>query len=245
MKSNHEWELLARSDPLYAISSERGRRRNQRGWDDEAFFAKGRVYLDLVAPGLTGVSPDATILDLGSGAGRLSTALASQYREVVGVDVAPSMVDLARQMCSHVPNVEFRLSDGIELPVPSSSVDAVVSIQVLQHVDPKALPLIVAECVRVTRPGGKLLLHLPRPWIRSALRRALTLVELRRLGTRLAFCIKPDLDFARRGWVISQYHTYRPRNVLPMLLRAGLTSPESFEFRRGAPHSTVWVATVP
>lgn len=245
MQSNVEWELLARADPLYAIASDRGHRRDEHGWDHDAFFAKGRSYLEYLDPVLDGIPADATILDLGCGAGRLSRALADRYRQVIGIDAAPSMVELAEEMCADVTNIEFRVSNGVELPAETGCVDAVVTIQVLQHVDPVALPRILAECRRVTRPGGQVVLHIPAPWVQSTLRRALTLVRVRRLVTKAALRLWPKLNLARRGWVVQQYHTYRSARIRPMLIEAGLVSPTSFEFRPGKPHSTVWVATAP
>ena len=82
---------------------------------------------------------DERALDTGTGAGALALALAPHVREVVGVDVVPELLALARQ------HLEF----------PSGSFDLAGTMRTLHHI---ARPeLVVAELTRVTRPGGHVL----------------------------------------------------------------------------------------
>lgn len=242
MRSNSEWETLAQIDPLHAIASDRGTRRDEGGWEHEAFFAKGETYLELVQPERW--IPGGTVLDLGCGAGRISRALAGRYEQVIGVDVAPPMVELAGRLCDDVANADFRVSDGVHLPVGDHAVDGVVSLQVLQHVDRAALPDIFVECRRVVRPGGRVVLHVPAPRRKDFASR-LTMVPARRWATKAALKLRPSLDVSRRGWVVGQYHTYRPARVLPMLAEAGFVDIVVTRFRPGQPHTTMYVATAP
>src|ERR1039458_919896 len=88
------WEIWAKKDPLWAILS--GRR-----WETEAFFETGRIevqgILDHCRDLDIALQYDGTALDFGCGVGRLSRALAGYFREVIGVDIAPSMIALAKQ----------------------------------------------------------------------------------------------------------------------------------------------------
>ena len=244
LQSNSEWEALARTDPLFAIASDKGKRKSDAQWTTEEFFKKGIAYLDLLSPGLSKIVPGATVLEIGCGAGRITRALAARYRSVIGVDAAPSMVSLAKEMCRDIPNAEFRVGDGVILPATDQGVDAVVSVQVLQHIDRDAIPTILAECRRVLRPGGVIVLHIPSPWIMMFVRKWLTLVPVRRVVTRWVLRVAPRIDISRRGWVMGQYNTYTTSRIVGILKRNGFVGIETFQFRPGRPFSTVYVATV-
>jgi SAM-dependent methyltransferase len=94
-------------------------------------------------------------LDAGCGAGALAFALAPIVAEVVGVDRVPELLEQARARAVDVPNVRFIEGDIVELPFPPALFDLVGTLRTLHHV-PRP-ELVVAELVRVTRPGGRLL----------------------------------------------------------------------------------------
>jgi SAM-dependent methyltransferase len=98
---------------------------------------------------------DERVLDSGTGTGALAFALAPLVREVVGVDLVPELLELAREDADGFPNVSFVEGDAAHLPFASASFDVAASLRTLHHV---ARPeLVVAELVRVTRPGGQVL----------------------------------------------------------------------------------------
>jgi len=119
----------------------------------------------LVAAGMVGrhvVERDGGILDAGVGTGLLGQVLAVMgYHGLVGIDMAEGMLTQARSR-----NVYTRLSRqvlGEPLDFADDSFAAVVSIGTLNigHAPPAALD----ELVRVTRPGGHLILTIPvRAW---------------------------------------------------------------------------------
>jgi SAM-dependent methyltransferase len=94
------------------------------------------------------------LLDAGVGSGRLLAELARMGWRVFGLDAAPQMIELAAR---RVPEAAERLSVGRleRLPYPDESFDVVVSIGVLEYTD---LDVTGPELVRVTRPGGRLVL---------------------------------------------------------------------------------------
>jgi ubiquinone/menaquinone biosynthesis C-methylase UbiE len=97
---------------------------------------------------------DERALDVGTGAGAFAIALASLVREVVGVDVVPELLEQARARAPE--NVELVEADGRSLPFGEASFDLVASARTLHHtIRPE---LVVAEMVRVLRPGGTMLL---------------------------------------------------------------------------------------
>jgi SAM-dependent methyltransferase len=106
--------------------------------------------LRFVAP-----SGDERALDSGTGSGALAFALAPHVREVVGVDIVPELLEQARKRAERVPNVTFVEGDATKLPFNYGSFDLAGTLRTLHHI---ARPeLAMAELVRVTRLGGRVL----------------------------------------------------------------------------------------
>ena len=93
--------------------------------------------------------PPGDALDAACGTGRYAEYLAGRGHRVVGVDSSPEMLERAR---ARVPSGEFLLGDLHHLALPDDSVDLVVCSLALSHVP--ALAPVMAEFVRVLRPGG-------------------------------------------------------------------------------------------
>ena len=98
---------------------------------------------------------DERTLDVGTGVGALALALAPLVREVVGVDRVPELLALARERAEVLENVEFVEADATHLPFENGSFDLAATLRTLHHVSRPEL--IVAELVRVTRTGGRVL----------------------------------------------------------------------------------------
>jgi SAM-dependent methyltransferase len=151
-----DWTTLGAEDPLWAVYVAPGTRGGR--WDVDEFFALGRQEVDRVFAEIAaaGLEPgNALALDFGCGVGRLSAALAGRFGQVLGVDVAQSMLDTARSLGRGGDRVRFVLNTAPDLRfVDTGSVDVVYSSLVLQHL-PKALALsYLAEFGRILAPGG-------------------------------------------------------------------------------------------
>lgn len=100
-----------------------------------------------------------TVLDLGSGGGFDSFLARRKVGDeglVIGVDMTPEMIKLARNNAkkSGFDNVEFRLGEIEHLPVADSSVDVIISNCVINLSLDKQL--VFNEAYRVLRKGGRL-----------------------------------------------------------------------------------------
>jgi len=157
------WESAARRDPLWAILSDPSKR--GRRWELQGFFETGRREISLLLyqlKQLKHVPRAGRALDFGCGVGRLSQALASTFTEVVGVDVSPTMIELADRLNRYPQNVRYVLNQSPVLQVfAPETFDFVYSDIVLQHVEPEAAQEYIREFMRVLAPGGVLVFQLP------------------------------------------------------------------------------------
>jgi SAM-dependent methyltransferase len=157
------WNEYGRSDPLWAILTapdKKGRR-----WDIAEFLLTGRDEIAALIAYLDGRGLNRhrqRALDFGCGAGRLTHALAAYFDEAIGVDIAASMIDVARRLHTGIPNLAFQVNTSNQLEsIASGSVDLVYSRLVLQHIPPRYVRGYIAEFVRVLGPGGVLVFQLP------------------------------------------------------------------------------------
>ncbi len=170
-------DLLAiaeRDDPLFAETCREDRRnlatiRAAREAGAEAFFARhaedwdelrrrhspdGHVESRLLAA--LADAPLGTVLDVGTGTGRIAELLAEPAAHVVALDKSLDMLRVARAKLQNLPagQVELVQGDFTALPFAANRFDTVVLHQVLHFaVDPAAA---LKEAARVTRPGGRI-----------------------------------------------------------------------------------------
>ena len=102
------------------------------------------------------------LLDAGAGFGRLLLPLSGLFAEVAGVDLNPEGLDIIDKAGSNLDPLLLATGNVYHLPFADGSFDAVVCSRVLHHLSDPARA--IAELLRVTAPGGALLLsYNPRP----------------------------------------------------------------------------------
>ncbi|WP_313949455.1 methyltransferase domain-containing protein [Frankia sp. AvcI1] len=119
---------------------------------DDALFAERRTP---PLPWLESLDPDMIILDVACGGGHVAAAAAPRVRQVVGVDLTPTMLGLAadRVRTAGLTNVLLQRGHATALPFLDASFDLVVCRAALHHfAEPGAA---IAEMARVCRPGGR------------------------------------------------------------------------------------------
>lgn len=102
-----------------------------------------------------------TVLDYGCGAGENTVLAASRGAKVIGVDISPELIGLAeKRLEAHnlAENAEFRVGSAHELPLDDESVDVVLGIAILHHLD---LKLASKEVFRVLKKGGRAIFSEP------------------------------------------------------------------------------------
>ncbi len=162
------FERYGRKDPLFAVLSRKGLRNNR--WDPEEFFRTGVREIGDVLEYVDSLDiPLArqTALDFGCGVGRLSQGLAEHFERVVGVDIAESMVEQAREYNRHGDRVRYLVNTTDRLAaLDDAAFDFIYTNKTLQHIPPEPAGAYVREFFRVLRPGGVVVFQVPngRPY---------------------------------------------------------------------------------
>jgi SAM-dependent methyltransferase len=158
----HTWDQLGRKNALGAILTVDGK---VADWNIGEFLATGRIDVDRFMPQFERLSPDTPrtrLLDFGCGVGRVTRVFSQYFDQVVGVDVAPSMIEWARSLHADCTRCTFVLNRAPNLRCfESNSFSVAYSRIVLQHIRPAIVEGYIAELIRVLQPGGVLMFQLP------------------------------------------------------------------------------------
>ncbi|MFA7587243.1 MAG: metalloregulator ArsR/SmtB family transcription factor [Novosphingobium sp.] len=100
--------------------------------------------------------PLGSLLDVGTGTGRMAELFAGAASHVTGFDKSPEMLRIARTRLQHLPADLHNLVQGdfSALPFADASFDTLLFHQVLHYA--QAPERVLAEAARVTRPGGRI-----------------------------------------------------------------------------------------
>lgn len=99
------------------------------------------------------------VLDFGCGSGINTILLASRGADVVGLDISPDLIEIARRrMQVNGKNAQFVVGSAYSTGLPDESIDVVFCIAILHHLD---LELCRRELWRVLKKGGICILHEP------------------------------------------------------------------------------------
>jgi 2-polyprenyl-3-methyl-5-hydroxy-6-metoxy-1,4-benzoquinol methylase len=123
----------------------------------DLLWVRHRAILDFVRS--WNLCAGSRILDMGCGPGRLTHDLAKMGYDGLGIDASPSMISLSKLGAASeglAGKWDYELGDVEAAPAPDASFDAVICSGVIDYLlsDEK----LIAEAVRVLKPGGRFLL---------------------------------------------------------------------------------------
>jgi ubiquinone/menaquinone biosynthesis C-methylase UbiE len=113
-----------------------------------------RAFVDLVGIG--------TIADVGCGPGHVTRYLATLHNDVVGIDLSPAMITIARE---RAPQLTFIIESMLTLAAGDEAWVGVVAWYSIIHLEAHERPVAFSEFARVLQQGGRLLIafHIDSP----------------------------------------------------------------------------------
>lgn len=94
--------------------------------------------------------------DLGCGSGELAHRLAERGLEVLGLDFAPEMIEIARRTPS---SAKFVCASLLDFAFDDESVDFFVANGLIEYFSPEEVEFLFRKAARALRPGGSLVVH--------------------------------------------------------------------------------------
>jgi SAM-dependent methyltransferase len=165
------WDYLGKRDPLGVIktgkSTDEGGWESQEGgkWDLQEFFQTGVDEIDSLFKQIDQLNFQLShkrALDFGCGVGRVTQALSKYFDMVDGVDIAPSMIELANTYNKYKDRVHYYFNNKNSLEIfNDNTYDFIYSVEVFQHMHPQYQEKYLSELLRILSPKGLLVFELP------------------------------------------------------------------------------------
>lgn len=130
--------------------------RNASEWDELRRLHVNDADVEAALLQIVGTAAVESMLDLGTGTGRILQLLAPRYRRAIGIDASRDMLAVARSNLDKdgILSASVRHGDILNLPLDAGDYDLVTIHQVLHFLEEPELAL--AEAARMLKPGGRL-----------------------------------------------------------------------------------------
>jgi len=157
------WNRFGQTDPLWAILADPDKKGNR--WQIDEFFRTGKEEVAAVMSYVRSLGiepPKSRALDFGSGIGRLTQALAKHFEEAWGVDIAPSMIQLAEKYNRHPGLCKYYVNTQPHLRLfEDATFGLIYTSLTLQHMRPEYARAYLKEFLRLLVPRGILIFQMP------------------------------------------------------------------------------------
>lgn len=142
------------------------------GFED---FAKGRMSTRLdLAFSFANINPGEKVLDIGCGRGEASMECFKRGCRVWGIDYSQDAISIAKdyqgvRLGGKTKSISFIRMNAMKLKFPDEFFDCVLLFDVVEHLYPLELEKVLAEAKRVTKIGGRIIIHTPNAWYNKIL----------------------------------------------------------------------------
>jgi len=157
-KAKRNWDELGRDDPRWVVLTADDKKGGK--WDLDEFLQHGASEIDEVMAAVEQLGidpPKGKALDFGCGVGRVTQPIAERVGEAHGVDISPSMIAKAREICRLPDQCHYHVNDKPDLGLfEDDTFDFIYSVIALQHIAPRYASAYIREFMRVLAPGGLL-----------------------------------------------------------------------------------------
>jgi len=154
---NETWEKLAKKNPYYYANPTKKRQNidefelRQSGEEDYLKYVAGDTLLQKLLSNLRNKS----VLEIGTGVGRMTEFFSQDFKTVHSIDISPTMLAIARKRLNLFTNVNLVKSEGDNIPFPDKSFDIIFSYLVFIHLPSLALVQdYFKEIARTLRADG-------------------------------------------------------------------------------------------
>ena len=118
---------------------------------------KRRLYLDPEKIlSFLDLKPNSIVADLGCGSGVFTIPISKKIKKIYGIDIEPKMIQVLNQkiLQKNLKNISTLLSNGIKIPLETSSLDLLITVNTLHEFEDRNK--VLKEIFRILKPTGKL-----------------------------------------------------------------------------------------
>lgn len=159
--TDKQWNEWGKKNPYLGVLGVESSSMNQADVE-AAFFASGEAHIagviDIITRHFGSMPNTSSALDFGCGVGRLVLPLSRRFDRVTGVDISPTMIELAKSQVSSDPRIDF--VEQLSALEPERRYDLVHSYIVIQHIRPEQGYQIITNLLDRVAPRGFFALHM-------------------------------------------------------------------------------------
>lgn len=152
--------MTKKAMPKTAYNEEQSQSYDKERFTSPAGKVFDRLESEQLRNALSTISSSSKVLEIGCGTGRFIETVLEGGHHAYGVDPSPDMLEISRSKCVTGADVKFEIGEGINIPFEEGEFDLVYSIRVLNQTESREYAFrMIADMIRVTKPGGILLIE--------------------------------------------------------------------------------------
>lgn len=163
----HEWEYLGGTEPYWSTITQPQYHKDQFEGNREQFYQSGKYVVDLFLASLrrNGFNPEKilTLLEVGSGVGRVTQHLAKNFKSITAADISSAHLEIAKSQMQrqNIENVQYLHWSDLRQVQGLKTVDAILSVITLQHNSPPVMAWLLKNLLRALNNNGVAYIQIP------------------------------------------------------------------------------------